>query len=109
MDGLLLPALILAFIGWLVPKLWARVLSEGVKPLLVNALLSTLTMGIAGILYFVILYLIHGTPLNQITGVGFGPSIVYFGRLALISALLWGPIMILSLAGVPRRWKKAVW
>ena len=109
MTDLMIPALILAAIGWFVPRLWAKVLPEGVKPLMIIALVSTLTMGIVGIGYFIVLYLIQGFPISELFGSNLADTIVHFGRLSLISALLWGPVMLLSVMGLVRRWKKAVW
>ena len=98
-----------AAIGWFVPRLWAKVLPEGVKPLMVIALVSTLTMGIVGIGYFIVLYLIQGFPISELFAGNIADTIAHFGRLSLISALLWGPVMLLSVMGLVRRWKKAVW
>jgi hypothetical protein len=33
----------------------------------------------------------------------------HFGRLAVVSALIWGPIMLLSVAGLPKHWVKETW
>ena len=107
--NIFIPAVILALIGWFVPRLLGKLLPEGVRPLLLNALLSTLIMGCLGIGYFMVLYVIQGMPLSAILMDGVGPAIGYFGRLSMISALIWGPIMILSLAGLPRKWTKEVW
>ena len=86
-DGLLIPFAVLALLGWIVPKLMSMVLPEGVWPLLGNAALSVLVLMEPGLLY----------------------NLKFFGRLALGSTLIWGPIMLLSLAGLPRTWTKAVW
>ena len=107
--NIFIPAVILALIGWFVPRILGKLLPEGVRPLLLNALLSTLIMGCLGIGYFMILYVIQGMPLSAMLMDGAGPAIAYFGRLSMISALIWAPIMILSLAGLPRRWTEKVW
>jgi len=108
-DGLLLPAVVLAVLAWLIPKLWSRVLPEGVKPLMLNALLSTVSMFVATSLFFVVLYTWQDAPMAEILAEGFGANAVFFGQLGLSSALIWAPIMVLSLASLPRRWTKAVW
>jgi hypothetical protein len=36
-------------------------------------------------------------------------NIVFFGKLGLISGMIWAPIMVLSVASLPRNWVKAIW
>ncbi len=109
MNGIVVPAIILAVAGWFMPRLWARVLPEGLRPLMYNALLSTVSMGLLGVVYFIGLYLMMGYPVAELFAAGVVPVVSHFGPLALMSALIWGPIVILSVASLPRRWKKAVW
>lgn len=108
-DGLFLPALALAVLAFLVPRLVARVLPEGVKPLLLNAFLSTVALFVISASFFFCLYLWQGLSLAQISEPGLAANVVFFGRLGLIAALIWGPIMILSVAGLPRKWVKETW
>ncbi len=108
-DGLIFPAALLALVGWAVPRLLALVMPEGVGPLMLIAMLSTLILGLVGIAFFVGLYLWQGLSLAVIFDAGVVGAILHFGRLSLISALLWGPIMLLSLSGLPRNWIKETW
>lgn len=108
-SGLILPAAVLAFLGWAVPRLNALWLPEGVRPLLFNGFLSTLIMALLGAGYFLVLYLWQGIPLAMLFEGGAGATLGYFLRLSLISALLWAPIMLFSLSRLPRNWVKEVW
>jgi len=108
-DGLIVPALILALIGWLVPKLLSLVWPEGVRPLFALAFCATLIMLALGTGFFVALYVWQGVPLAILFELGLLSGIMHFARLGLISALLWGPIMVLSVAGLPRHWVKETW
>ncbi|MBM1220268.1 hypothetical protein JQU17_08530 [Ponticoccus sp. SC2-23] len=108
-DGLLLPALVLALVGWLVPRGLSLVFPEGVKPLLILAFVSTVIMFLVGSSFFVGLYLVRGVPMEAVLSGGLADVVVHFGRLGLISALLWGPIMILSVAGLPKHWVEETW
>ena len=108
-DGLILPALVLALVGWLVPRGLSLVFPEGVRPLMLLTLCATIIMFVLGSAFFLGLYLVQGVPLAAIFEPGFASGVVHFGRLGLISALLWGPIMILSVAGLPRHWVKETW
>ena len=108
-QGLFAPALVLALLAWLVPKLLSFVLPEGVKPLLVNAFLSTIILGCLSGAFFVFLYLYQGLSVEVIAAFGVIENVSFFGRLALISAIIWAPIMILSVANLPRHWVKETW
>jgi hypothetical protein len=108
-GGLLIPAVILALVGWLVPKLLSMVFPEGIKPLLVLAFLASLIMFAITVVFFVALYVWQGVPLSRLMADGWAMNVQYFGRLALIAAIIWAPFLILSVAGLPRTWKKAVW
>lgn len=108
-DGLLLPALLLALVGWLVPRALSLVWPEGVRPLLLLAFVSTLIMLALGTGVFVGFYLTGGIPMGVLFDTGIAATVLHFGRLGLISALIWGPIMLLSVAGLPRHWVKETW
>ena len=108
-SGLVLPALLLALVGWLVPRMLSLVFPEGVRPLLVLALVATILMVLIGSGFFVLLYVIQGIPMAVLFEPGLASGIVHFGKLGLISALIWGPILILSVAGLPKTWVKETW
>ena len=105
-SGLVLPALLLALVGWLVPRMLSLVFPEGVRPLLLLALVATILMVLIGSGFFVLLYVIQGIPMAVLFEPGLASGIVHFGKLGLISALIWGPILILSVAGLPKTWVK---
>ena len=108
-DGLIFPAALLALLGWMVPRLLSRIFLEGVKPLMILAAISTLIMLFLGMGFFLALYIWQGAPISTLFEAGILAGLVHFGRLGLISALIWGPIMILSVAGLPRHWIKETW
>ena len=108
-GGLFLPTVALALAAWAVPKVLSLFLGEGVKRLVIIGLLSTVIMFVLSGGFFAALYIWQGVAYEDFIGFGFWPNIQFFGRLGLSSALIWAPIMILSLAGLPRHWTKAVW
>lgn len=108
-DALFLPALMLAVLAFAVPRLLARVLPEGVKPLMLNAFLSTILLFVLSAVFFFCLYLWQGLSAAEVFVPGLAASVLLFGRLGLISAIIWAPIMILSVAGLPRKWVKETW
>ena len=108
-SELILPAIALAVLAAIVPSLWARHLPEGVRPLMLNAFLSTISMGVLAAAFFVALYLRQGVPVSVLFDAGVSAGIWHFLRLSLTSALLWLPILIFSLSRLPRHWKNEVW
>lgn len=108
-EGLLIPALALALVGWLVPRGLSLVFPEGVRPLIVLAFVSTVIMFLLSTAFFFGLYLVRGATAETILSGGISEAIVHFGRLGLISAMIWGPIMILSVAGLPKSWVEETW
>lgn len=108
-DGLVIPALALALLGWIVPRLLSLVFPEGIRPLLVLAFVATLVMFVFGMLFFVALYIVDGVPLSRLFSDGLAPGLLHFGRLGLVSGLIWGPILVLSVAGLPRHWVEETW
>lgn len=108
-DTLFFPALVLAFLAFTVPRILGLILPEGVRPLLLNAFLSTVFLFLLSAAFFFFLYLWQGAPMAEILAPGWGANLKFFGRLGLISALIWAPIMVLSVAALPRKWVKETW
>ena len=108
-SGLILPALALGVLGWLVPRLLARVWPEGLGPLLFLAFVSTFILLALAAGFFVLLYVWQGAPLRALFEPGLAAGLGHFLRLGLLSALVWAPIMVLSVAGLPARWKEETW
>lgn len=108
-DGLVIPAAVLALLGWLVPRLLSLIFPEGIRPLLLLTFAATLLMFGLGMTFFLALYIWQGAPLDALFEAGITAGLLHFGRLGLISALLWAPIMILSVAGLPKHWVKETW
>ncbi|WP_299814047.1 hypothetical protein [uncultured Jannaschia sp.] len=99
---LIAPLIALVAVAWLVPWLIGRCLPEGAGWLVVNGALAALVLtAIAGVA-FVWLY---GAAVETVWHAAPG----HFVTLALRSALIWAPVMVLSLANLPRNWSKAVW
>ncbi len=73
------------------------------------AFVATLVMVGLGTGLFAALYVWQGAPLSAIMAAGWAPGLWHFTRLGLLSALIWAPVMILSVAGLPRRWVRETW
>lgn len=108
-TNLLFPALFLALMGWLVPKFLSTVMAEGVKPLVVLSMLSVAIMTVVTSLLFLILYMVQGVAFDVLLGAGIGNFILFLLRLTVSAAIIWAPIMVLSIAGLPRTWTSVEW
>ena len=107
--GLIVPTLFLAAIAWLTP-IWLRWrMPEGVRPLMVLALLATVIVLSLSAVMFLGLYLLQGAEIAVLTSAGILPAVWYFIRLAISAGLIWAPIMVLSIAGLPKTWVHETW
>jgi hypothetical protein len=82
---------------------------RGVRPLLLLALAATLILVILSSLAFLLLYRWQGEPVGALFAAEFAAGLAYFLRLGLLSALVWAPVMVLSVAGLPKQWKHETW
>ena len=105
-GGLLLPAIMLALMGWLVPQGLARIMPEGVGALMLLAFVATVLLAVLASALFMALYIWRGAPVAEVVRPAAWPA---FGRLALLSALIWAPVMVLSVSTLPRRWTGETW
>ncbi len=108
-DSLFIPAVTLAMQAWMVPKLLSFVMPEGVKPLMLIALLSTVILFVISAGFFVALYIWQGMTWAQFAHFGLAANVVFYGKLGMVAAMIWGPIMVLSVANLPRGWVSKVW
>lgn len=108
-SGLFIPAAILALMAWLVPKGLSMIMPEGVWPLIRLTFYATLILFAMASAFFVVMYAQRGAGWVTLSEFSLIENIALFGRLGLISAMIWAPIMILSVANLPRHWVKETW
>lgn len=107
--GIVLPIAVMVALAILLPRLLARWMPESVPGLILNGGICVLLLALLSGLYFFAAYTLNNTRLLDLIGLAPGATLLYFLRLGLASALIWGPILVLALAAVPKRWKEAVW
>ncbi|EAR52387.1 hypothetical protein OG2516_07917 [Oceanicola granulosus HTCC2516] len=108
-SSLILPAILLATLGWAVPRLLALRWREGVRPLIWLAVTATLLMWLIASCLFLLLYLWQGLALRELFALGLWEGLWHLARLGLTSALIWGPILALSVSGLPKHWVEETW
>ena len=100
--NLVLPLIGLAVVAWLVPWVLGKLVPEGVIWLLVNGVLSALLLAVVAAAGFVWLY-------GEAGGVVWREAPWHFVLLSAKAGIVWGPVMVLSLSALPKRWKRVVW
>ena len=107
--GLIGPAILLGALGWAVPRLLALWFPEGVRPLFVLAFVAAVLMMLLAMAVFLGLYVAQGIALAEFFGLGIREGLGHLARLAAASALIWAPLLLLSVAGLPKTWVKETW
>jgi hypothetical protein len=102
----LIAALVLAVV---IPRGFARVIPEGLSGLVWNGVASAAVMFALSFAYFVWSYTTQNAALTDLFGANPRGSFWHFARLATLSALLWVPIIVLTVAALPRHWKVVEW
>ncbi|UWQ20010.1 hypothetical protein [Jannaschia sp. W003] len=100
--GVLVPLFALGALAWLLPRLAARWLPRSMRGLVMNGAICGAILFAAGVALFAALY-------GDAAGVVWSEAPAHFAVLSARAALLWGPVLVLSLAGLPRRWGPGAW
>lgn len=101
-GSVVLPLALLALAAWAVPPLLSKVVPEGVAWLVLIAVLSAVGLMLISAIGF---YLLYGRAGEAVLDAAPWHFVLLSGR----AALVWGPVMVLSLANIPKGWKNAVW
>ena len=102
MTDLVLPLLALAIAAWLVPWGFGKALPEGVAWLFVNGALSAAVLTALSAAGF---WWLYGDAGDAVLAAPPWQFIVLAAR----AAIVWAPIMVLSVANLPRGWREAEW
>ena len=99
---IVLPCLLLGLAAWLVPGLVARALPQSLPGLVVNGVVSALVLMAVGAMLFAALY-------GSAAGAVWRAAPMHFIVLSAQAMLVWGPVLVLSLSRLPRRWPPESW
>jgi len=106
-SSLLIPTVVLMGLAVLVTRLVERVMPETMLGLALTALVASgVLWALAGGL-FGWLYLSRAPELAPILGAGSG--LRHLAGLGAKAALIWLPLVLITVATAPRRWKTNVW
>lgn len=104
-----LPVLVLMIAAVLVTRAVERVVPEHLGGLVAAAVLSSVVLWGLSAAGFALLYQLQGAPLAALIGTSAEAGARHFALLGAKAALIWGPLVALTVATAPRRWKTAVW
>ncbi|WP_208352575.1 hypothetical protein [Pseudaestuariivita rosea] len=108
-GGVVVPLIIICVLAVWVPRRIGALFPETAGGLILNgvvtaALMLTLAMG-----YFWAAYALQSDAIFQLIGDVPLQSFLHFLRLGMLSAFLWGPLVVLSAANQHRHWKENTW
>ncbi|MEM9437526.1 MAG: hypothetical protein AAGA15_13775 [Pseudomonadota bacterium] len=98
--SLLGPAIVLVILAWIVPSQLAKRMPETMLALATNLAVSAVIIWIFSALGFAASYAAQGVPWSVMIA---NPE--HFIWLGQVSALLWGPVLLLVLALQPQKWR----
>lgn len=103
------PILVLLLLAIALPFLWALVLPEGIPGLFANFALSALVISLAVFAYFLTWHTARNELLIEVLLEKPGAYWPFFIDWAAKTSLFWLPVLVLSVAAQPKRWKDVVW
>ncbi len=106
---LALPIAALILLSIALPFVWALVLPEGIPGLIANFALSALVISLAVFAYFLTWHTARNGLLIEGLLAKPGAYWPFFLGWAGKTSLFWLPVLVLSVAAQPRRWKDVVW
>ena len=104
-----LPIVALFILGIAMPFLWALFLPEGIPGLFANFVLSALVISGLVFGYFITWHLGRNAEVTEALLAQPGAFWTLFLGWAGKTALFWLPVLVLSVAAQPKRWKEVVW
>ncbi|MGH1412268.1 MAG: hypothetical protein ACRBB0_02170 [Pelagimonas sp.] len=105
---LALPAIVLMVLAVVVPRLVETFLPETLFGMAIIAALSSLILWILASLGFAMLYQWENPRLAALL-FSSTTSWPYFLNLGAKAAVIWGPVLALTVSTTPRRWKTNTW
>ncbi|MEM7488036.1 MAG: hypothetical protein AAF390_02820 [Pseudomonadota bacterium] len=101
-QGVIVPLLVLGAVAWVLPWALGKALPKSLPGLVVNGVISAGLLMLAGMALFGWLY-------GPTAGLVWQSAPGHFLILSARAALIWGPILVLSLANLPRGWPPGAW
>ncbi|MFW2543146.1 hypothetical protein ACN2XU_10925 [Primorskyibacter sp. 2E107] len=105
--SLAIPAALLMLTAVLVSRALERLTPETVFGLALNAIISFFILWALATVLFMLIYHWRGAPLDAVFGEAGG--VRHMTGVGLQSALLWVPMVGITVATAPRRWRHNIW
>ncbi|MBP0484353.1 hypothetical protein [Sagittula salina] len=104
--GLLIPAAALGALAILVTRGVERVMPETLAGLVLTALVGALLMWLLSAGFFALWYALKAPGAAWLIG---QTGAHHFMLLGAQAALIWGPVLVLTVSTAPRRWRTNTW
>ncbi|WP_428542154.1 hypothetical protein [Profundibacter sp.] len=104
-SSMILPAVLIAALAVFLPLWLAKKLPENMAGLGANLLASSGVLLFVSVLYFTWFYLDQDVRMMGMMYEHFGEMLRHLTRLGMLSAILWGPILLAVLAMQPSKWR----
>lgn len=103
--GLIIPAALLCVAGWCVPRWLGRRYADSLAKLAAVGCVAAFLLYLIAAALFAGLYVAQGAPVSAVATLGIG----YFLGLGSASALIWAPMLLVSLIGLDKRSRMETW
>ena len=104
-SSMILPAVLIAVLAVLLPLWLAKKMPENMVGLGANLLVSAGVLMFVSVLYFTWFYMGQGVQVMGVMYDHFGEMLRHLTWLGMLSAILWGPILLAVLAMQPSKWR----
>ncbi|NSX53435.1 hypothetical protein [Parasulfitobacter algicola] len=108
-GAVVLPLIVICILALWLPRRLGPMFPETVMGLVVNGMVTALVMLALAMAYFWAAYGLQSDAIFQLIGDVPLQSFLHFLRLSMLSAFLWGPLVVLSAANQHRHWKENTW
>jgi len=107
-PSMIVPAVLISALAVFLPLWLAKKLPENMLGLGANLLVSAGVLMFVSVLYFTWFYMGQGVQVMGVIYEHFGEMVRHLTRLGMLSAILWGPILLAVLAMQPSKWRPEV-
>jgi len=107
--ALLVPVAGLVALAVFLPRLILRWMPETLAGLILNGAITALLLTVLAAGWLFLSYVRADRRILEFFDMAPGGTAFHFLRLGFMSALIWAPVLVLSLASLPKRWKTAKW
>jgi len=108
-TGVALPLIAFSALAVILPRMLLPLMPESLAGLVANGLIVYVVIAIIAALFFFWAYTQQDTRVADLLGLEPTQSALHFLRLGVLASLVWGPVLVLRVAGLHIHWKENSW